>query len=141
MHDPRGGWPGSGDSPGTAEIEKRGHQDGHQDQDRPPEEAQRIADRGATIVSGYFDPLLASHAERLQSLKREGTPLLVLIADPGNPILPARARAELVAGLAVVNHVSESGNGLTAHVQLDREHEKCLDALIERVHTRQRAAS
>jgi hypothetical protein len=107
----------------------------------PLAEAQRIAARGATVVSGYFDPLLASHAERLQNLKREDTPLLVLIADPGNPILPARARAELVAGLAVVDHVVESGNGLTPHVQLDWEHEKCLDELIERVHARQRAAS
>jgi hypothetical protein len=107
----------------------------------PLVEAQRIAALGATVVSGYFDPLLASHAERLQGLKREGTPLVVLIADPGNPILPARARAELVAGLAVVDHVVESGNGLIPHVRLEQEHDQRLDELIEHVHARQRAAS
>jgi bifunctional ADP-heptose synthase (sugar kinase/adenylyltransferase) len=107
----------------------------------PLAEAQRIAARGAIVVSGYFDPLLASHAERLQSLKREGTPLLVLIADPRNPILPARARAELVAGLAVVDHVVESGEGVTAHIRLEQEHGQRLDELIERVHARQRVAS
>jgi hypothetical protein len=133
----------------------------------PLAEAQRIAAFGATIVSGYFDPLLASHAERLRNIKREGTPLLVLIADPGNPILPARARAELVAGLAVVDHVVESESGLsgnqraterrdgvresgedaaapcalTPHIRLEQEHDQRLDELIEHVHARQRAAS
>ncbi len=107
----------------------------------PLTEAQQIAARGAIVVSGYFDPLLAGHAERLHSLKREDTPLLVLIADPGNPILPARARAELVAGLAVVDYVVESGNGLMPHIRLEQEHDKRLDELIEHVHARQRAAS
>jgi bifunctional ADP-heptose synthase (sugar kinase/adenylyltransferase) len=111
----------------------------------PLAEAQRIAAAGATIVSGYFDPLLASHAERLQTLKREGAPLLVLIADPGHPILPVRARAELVAGLAVVDYVAdyvvESAGGLAPHVRLEQEHGRRLDQLIEHVHARQRAAS
>jgi hypothetical protein len=108
----------------------------------PIEEAERIAAGGATVVGGYFDPLLASHAERLQGLKREGAPLLVLIHDPSNPILPGNARAELVAGLAVVDHVVyQSGESITPDVRLDREHETCLEELIERVHARQRAAS
>jgi glycerol-3-phosphate cytidylyltransferase-like family protein len=107
----------------------------------PLTDAQGIAARGATVVSGYFDPLLASHAERLQNLKREGKPLLVLIADPGHPILPSRARAELAAGLAVVDYVVESNHGLTPHVRLEQEHDQRLDQLIEHVHARQRAAS
>ena len=112
----------------------------------PIEEAERIAACGATVVSGHFDPLLASHAERLQGLKREGAPLLVLITDPSNPILPGNARAELVAGLAVVDHVVyqrvyQQGESITPEVRLDREHETCLEELIERVHARQRAAS
>jgi glycerol-3-phosphate cytidylyltransferase-like family protein len=106
------------------------------------EEAERIAASGATVVSGHFDPLLASHAERLQDLKREGAPLLVLITDPSNPILPANARAELVAGLAVVDHVvHQKGESIPPDHRLDREHETCLEELIERVHARQRAAS
>ncbi len=112
----------------------------------PFEEAQRIASAGATVVSGYFDPLLASQAERLQGLKREGAPLLVLIHDPSVPILPGSARAELVAGLAVVDHVVyqpvyPQGESITPDHRLDREHETCLEELIERVHARQRAAS
>jgi hypothetical protein len=65
----------------------------------------------ATVVSGYFDPLLAWHASRLQELKAQfkgDLPLLALIATPPNPILSARARAELVAGLKVVDHVCEA---------------------------------
>lgn len=104
-----------------------------------PAEATRIAAGGATIISGYFDPLLAAHAERLQQLKRPGLPLLVLIADPVNAVLPARARAELVAGLAIVDHVAESPDGLTPQVRLEQEHQRRFDELIELIHARQRA--
>ena len=70
-------------------------------------EARRIAEQ-ATVVRGYFDPLLAWHAERLAEAKREGKPLLVVIASPENPILSLRARAELAAGLRVVDYVTEA---------------------------------
>lgn len=102
-------------------------------------DAARIAGSGATVVSGHFDPLLASHAERLAELKQEGAPLLVLIAAPENPILPARARAELVAGLAIVDYVAESDEGFAQQVRLEQEDEKRLQRLIEHVHARQRA--
>lgn len=102
-------------------------------------DAARIAGSGATVVSGHFDPLLASHAERLAELKQEGLPLLILIAAPENPILPARARAELVAGLAVVDYVAELTEGFTPHIRLEREDEMRLQSLIEHVHARQRA--
>ena len=85
--------------------------------------------------------MLASHAERLAGLKRNGAPLLVLIATPEDPILPARARAELVAGLAVVDHVAELAEGLAAgltpQVRLEPEDRTRLEKLIERVHARQ----
>jgi len=105
------------------------------------EEARRIAASGATVVSGYFDPLVASHAERLRELKSEDSPLLVLIATPENPILSARARAELVAGLATVDHVAESADGLAPRIRLEWEDEARLKNLIVHVHARQRAAS
>ena len=92
------------------------------------------------MVSGYFDPMLASHARRLAQLKRAGSPLLVLIADPGQAILPARARAELVAALRVVDYVSENGN-FEPHHRLEREDAGRLANLIERVHARQSGAS
>lgn len=104
-------------------------------------EAGRIAAAGAVVVTGYFDPLLAAHAERLIGLKREGLPLMIALADPQNPILPARARAELVAGLAVVDYVVESADGfapgLMPNVRLEQEHSRRLEELIEQVQARQ----
>ena len=105
----------------------------------PAAEAARLA-ATVTVVSGYFDPLLAAHAEQLQQLKHAGTPLLVAIAEPPRPILPARARAELVAGLAVVDYVTESVDGLTPHTRLEEEDQRRLEDLIAYVHARQRAA-
>lgn len=104
-------------------------------------QARLLAGQGATVVSGYFDPLVASHAERLAQLKKEGAPLLVLIATPADAILPARARAELVAGLAVVDYVCETAGDVAPHVSLEREHTDRLAQLIEHVHARQKAAS
>lgn len=57
------------------------------------------------VVTGYFDPLLAAHARRLAELRQPGEKLVVVITDPPDPILPARARAELVAALAAVDAV------------------------------------
>jgi hypothetical protein len=97
-------------------------------------EAAQVALR-ATVVSGYFDPMLAWHASRLEQLKGD-SPLLALIATPPNPILSARARAELVAGLKVVDHVCEAPDGIPPHFCLEDE-EKCkIRELIDRVHSR-----
>lgn len=103
------------------------------------EEALRLAAAGATVVSGYFDPLLASHAERLAELKRNRTPLLVVIASPANPILPVRARAELVAGLRTVDYVTEEN--ITAQICLEQEDSARFNRLVEHVRARQRAAA
>jgi hypothetical protein len=61
--------------------------------------------RPALLVSGYFDPLLAAHAERLEAVKPAGVPLAVIVAEPPDPVLPARARAEMVAALRAVDAV------------------------------------
>jgi bifunctional ADP-heptose synthase (sugar kinase/adenylyltransferase) len=99
---------------------------------------------GAVIVSGYFDPLIHTHAGRLASLKKAGHPLVVLIATPANPILPAGARAALVAGLACVDYVTEIGStypdGLKPHVQLETEDAARLEQLIQHVAFRQETA-
>ena len=104
-------------------------------------QAARIAQDGATVISGYFDPLVAAHAERLATLKRDGEPLLVLIATPPDPILPAPARAQLVAGLSVVDYVCDAPSGLTPEITLEKEHAELLTQLIHHVHARQRATS
>ena len=101
-------------------------------------EAGQLALR-ATVVSGYFDPVLAWHASRLQELKAElkgGLPLLALIATPPKPILSARARAELVAGLKVVDHVCEAPDGIAPHFCLEDEERCKIRELIDRVHSR-----
>jgi hypothetical protein len=104
------------------------------------EEAARLASSGATVVSGYFDPMTASHARRLAQLKREGAPLLVLIAEPENAILPARARAELVASLRVVDFVNQSCS-VEERIRLEEEDATRLTELIQHVHARQQGAS
>ena len=104
-------------------------------------QAARIAHAGATVVSGYFDPMIASHAEHLATLKREGTPLLVLVATPPDAILPALARAQLIAGLSVVDYVCDAPDGLAPQIHLEDEHTELLTKLIDHVHSRQRAAS
>ena len=55
-----------------------------------------------TLVVGYFDPVVAAHVSRLLELK---APVTVSLLDPPDEILPARARAELVAALACVEAV------------------------------------
>jgi bifunctional ADP-heptose synthase (sugar kinase/adenylyltransferase) len=104
-------------------------------------QAAQMAASGATVVSGYFDPLIAAHAERLAHLKRAGQKLLVLIATPADAILPAAARAELVAGLRAVDYVAELADGLAAPIRLEPEDDERYQALLQHVHARQKAAS
>lgn len=62
-------------------------------------------------VVGYFDPMHAGHARRLQQLCAPGEKIVVFVDDPPNPLLPARARAELLAGLACVGYVVIGADG------------------------------
>jgi glycerol-3-phosphate cytidylyltransferase-like family protein len=57
------------------------------------------------LVTGYFDPLLDAHARRLGEIAAPGRAVFVAIAEPPRPLLQARARAELVAALAMVDYV------------------------------------
>lgn len=57
------------------------------------------------LLTGYFDPLLAGHARRIAELKAGGGALFVAIEEPPEPLLPGRARAELVAALGAVDCV------------------------------------
>ncbi len=88
--------------------------------------------------------MIHTHAARLARLKKAGRPLVVLIGTPANAILPAAARAALVAGLSCVDYVTEIGgtypDGLKPHVQLETEDAARLEQLIQHVGTRQQAA-
>jgi hypothetical protein len=57
------------------------------------------------LVSGYFDPLLAVHVERLEALYRELGPLTVILNQPPDAIVPLDARASVVAALQCVETV------------------------------------
>jgi len=85
--------------------------------------------------------MLASHAERLASLKSDDKPLLVLIATPPNAILPAAARAELVAGLRAVDYVAELAEGIAPQIHLEQEDDAQYQALVQHVHARQACGS
>ncbi len=110
-------------------------------------QAEHILRQGSnTVVTGYFDPLLASHARRLAELAAAG-PLVVVIADPPQPLLPARARAELVAALQAVEYVVLPPDGRldevlqlvpqSALVREEANDSRRAAELIERVRARQ----
>jgi bifunctional ADP-heptose synthase (sugar kinase/adenylyltransferase) len=76
-----------------------------------PEEAigaaVRAREQGSAValVTGYFDPLVAAHARRLEEIGAGDRTVIVVVNSPVKPVLPARARAELAAALRVVDYV------------------------------------
>ncbi len=115
------------------------------------ETARRLRREGQPVklATGWFDPVLAGHARRLEALRDESARLMVVVADPRSPILPARARAELVAALRVVDYVVLPEKGCLEHLLTQLEaveiargevaDELLTRDLIHHVHTRQRA--
>lgn len=74
----------------------------------------RHAGRRMAFANGCFDVLHAGHVRYLTGARREGDRLIVAVNDdasvrplkgPGRPILPAAARAEVVAALRGVDYV------------------------------------
>jgi glycerol-3-phosphate cytidylyltransferase-like family protein len=65
----------------------------------------RTSNARALWLTGHFDPLLAEHARRLRARAVPGQTLVIEITNPANPLLPQRARAELVAALESVDYV------------------------------------
>lgn len=49
--------------------------------------------------------MLAGHARRLNEIAEPGGVLVAVVTEPARPILAARARAELVAALQIVDYV------------------------------------
>jgi bifunctional ADP-heptose synthase (sugar kinase/adenylyltransferase) len=116
------------------------------------EAARRVRAQGRDIAltTGWFDPLVPAHARRLSGLKDGVACLMVLITEPPQPVLPARARAELVAALAAVDFVviPEPGSvdALIAELRTatvsrgEAEDQQIVQDLIRHVHTRQGAS-
>ncbi len=105
--------------------------------------------RSLVVVSGYFDPLVAEHARLLEQARGDAGALLVAILSPERPLLDGRARAELVAALAVVDYVVLPGQEpadeflsripCTRLVRQEPEHERITRDLIAHVHRRQQS--
>ncbi len=68
-------------------------------------ELAKASRRPMTVVTGYFDVLRASHVDALTALARPDRTLLVAVRKTENGVLSARARAELVAALRMVDYV------------------------------------
>ena len=92
------------------------------------------------VVSGCFDPVTGEHADRLRELKGKSRTLILIVTDPDDVILPAQARAELLAGLAVVDQVVVGASAaLKPDVRLEPEDEIRRQKLVAHVHARQAA--
>src|SRR5260370_38123527 len=65
------------------------------------------APRACTVVTGAFDVVLAEDARQLAEIRAShpDRPLLVVVLPLPGELLPQRARAELVAGLRMVDYV------------------------------------
>jgi glycerol-3-phosphate cytidylyltransferase-like family protein len=89
----------------------------------------RLQNRKARWISGYFDPLLAEHVERIARAREAGWALVVEVIDPPDALLEQRARAELVAALATVDFVvlGESGRAVDPDIR-----EGFLSLVVER---------
>jgi len=91
----------------------------------------------AFLVSGWFDPLLAVHAARLDEIPEQFA-VAVQIVDPPDPLLPARARAELVAALRRVELVIlDEARTLTPALRLEEEEAELRPAFLAHVRERQ----
>lgn len=110
----------------------------------------RAEGRSVRFATGCFDPLVAAHAQRLEQLRGGAARVMVVVTDPVQPILPARARAELVAALSVVDFVvpseEERLEDLLARLEAtevlrgEAADEALTRQLIHHVQTRQRTA-
>jgi hypothetical protein len=100
--------------------------------------------RPQILVIGYFDPVYAVHIARLTGIARPGTLLIAAIAQPQAPLLPWRARAEIVAALASIDYVIPADAAATlapdAIFDLREADESARAALAAHVVARHRSA-
>jgi hypothetical protein len=99
------------------------------------------------VATGHFDPLLVEHALLLGEFARPGVWLVVVVTPSRNALLSVRARAELVASLAAVEHVfavADAGEAERVLADLapeavlrwDSDDERRTAELIAHVHSR-----
>jgi hypothetical protein len=98
----------------------------------------------ATVATGTFDVIRAADARELAAMKR---PLVVIVLPLSDALLPQRARAELAAGLRMVDYVLIADDSQpdallatlqpAAVVRLEAVHADRKRQLMEHVHRRQ----
>lgn len=96
---------------------------------------------GAVLVAGPFDPLLAAHARQLELLKGGAPALVAYVTDLPEPLLPAQARAELVAALRCVDAVVVGAAPPEGAIDLTADHLRWREELEARVAGAARAES
>ena len=102
------------------------------------EEARKLtAGQPTRWVAGDFDPLLAAHIRLLRELAAPDRLLVVAVNDLARPLLPSRARAELVAALAMVDYVVPDGSGGSFEQLNDASVTEHLVAHIARRHSQE----
>ncbi|HEY3442099.1 MAG TPA: hypothetical protein VGK29_15170 [Paludibaculum sp.] len=100
-------------------------------------EAESRLSHMAFLVSGWFDPMLAVHAARIDEIPDQFS-VAVQILDPPDPLLPARARAELVAALRRVDLVIlDEEQTLTPALRLEVEEAELRARFLAHVRERQ----
>ncbi len=61
--------------------------------------------RHVVVVTGHFDVLQAGLVQAFRGISKGPSMVLAVVLNPPAPLLSARARAELAAGLEVVDYV------------------------------------
>ena len=71
--------------------------------------------RGTKVIAfvTHAEVLRAPHVRRLEEASGHGK-LFVILTDPESPLVPLEARAEIVAGLRVVDYVVKVSEGAAA---------------------------
>ena len=95
-----------------------------------------FAQTAGTKVAGYFDPLTVEHADRLQELAAANGPLCIAIYEPEQALLPAEARAMLMASLDCVQAVSVAQAELPDAIDVRSEDLARRDRMMAHVHSR-----
>jgi hypothetical protein len=101
-----------------------------------PQFEQTLAHTGTPAVAGYFDPLTIEHSKRLEELAAAKGPVCIALYDPEQPLLPAEARAALVASLSCVQAVSIAAGELPGATDLRSEDLERRHQLMAHVHGR-----
>ena len=83
---------------------------------------------------GHFDPLTVDHSQRLEEIAKHVGPLRVAIYEPMHPLLPADARAALVAALRCVECVTLATEEIPDALDLRVEDLERRQSLMAHVH-------